>query len=298
MSKRHHTDYDEITTARCERALVTLLGDIGPWNQRIYLAGGLAPRYIVGTLPEGARAHVGTTDIDLVIGLAVDSESAEAYRTLENNLKKAEYKAESSFRWMKKVEGVTVILEFLCETDQVEPGKIFKPKEGTGSGLGAFNVRGAQLVTRDYVEREIEADRIDDGGRSKVVVRVANILAYTVLKILAFQDRHANKDSYDLIYCLLNFGEGPEEAGRSASHSTIRGERRSKKRCAFSPSGSRTLIRTVRMPTVPSLRMQARTSRKRAFARRRSPSSATFWQQCDEQHLVVTASDVLPPPPT
>lgn len=89
MSKRHHTDYDEVTTARCERALVTLLGDIGPWNQRVYLAGGLAPRYIVGTLPEGARPHVGTTDIDLVIGLAVEGESVEAYRTLENNLKKA-----------------------------------------------------------------------------------------------------------------------------------------------------------------------------------------------------------------
>ncbi len=224
MSKRHHTDYDEVTTARCERALVTLLGDIGPWNQRIYLVGGLAPRYIVGTLPEGARPHVGTTDVDLVIGLAVEGESVEAYRTLENNLKKAGFKAESSFRWMNKIEGMTVILEFLCETDQVEPGKIFKPKEGTGSGLGAFNVRGAQLVTRDYVEHELEADRLDDGGRSKVVVRVANILSYTVLKILAFQDRHENKDSYDLIYCLLNFGDGPEEAGRSAAHSAIRGD--------------------------------------------------------------------------
>ena len=30
MNKRHHSDYDEFTTARCERALVTLLGDIGP----------------------------------------------------------------------------------------------------------------------------------------------------------------------------------------------------------------------------------------------------------------------------
>lgn len=224
MSKRHHSDYDMFTTARCERALVTLLGDIGPWSQRVYLAGGLAPRYIVGNLPEGARPHVGTTDVDLVIGLAVESESSEAYRTLENNLKKAGFKAESSFRWTKNVEGMTVIVEFLCETDQVEPGKIFKPKGGTGSGLGAFNVRGAQLVTRDYVEREIEADRLDDGGRSKVIVRVANILSYTVLKILAFQDRHENKDSYDLIYCLLNFGEGPEDAGRSAAQSAIRSD--------------------------------------------------------------------------
>ncbi|MGV0907336.1 hypothetical protein [Mycolicibacter sinensis] len=39
MSKNHYSDYDEDTTARCERALVTLLGDVGPWGNRIYLAG-------------------------------------------------------------------------------------------------------------------------------------------------------------------------------------------------------------------------------------------------------------------
>jgi len=225
LSKRHHTDYDQVTTARCERALVTLLGDIGPWSERVYLVGGLAPRYIVGSLPEGARPHVGTTDVDLVIGLALGDESPEAYRTLENNLKKAGFKDETSFRWKKNVDGVTVTVEFLCETDRVEPGRIYKPKEeGTGSGLGAFNVRGAQLVTRDYLERTIEAERLDGGGVSRVVVRVANILAYTVLKILAFQDRHENKDSYDLIYCLLNFGDGPEDAGRHAAVSAIRGD--------------------------------------------------------------------------
>ena len=222
MSKSHYSAYDEVTTARCERALVTLLGDIGPWSERIYLAGGLAPRYIVGSLPEGARPHVGTTDVDLVIGLALGDESPEAYRTLENNLKKAGFKAESSFRWIKDVQSVNVIVEFLCETDQVEPGRIYKPKEeGTGSGLGAFNVRGAQLVTRDYLVRTIEAERLDGGGLSRVDVRVANILSYTVLKILAFQDRHENKDAYDLIYCLLNFGDGPYDAGRVAAESAI-----------------------------------------------------------------------------
>lgn len=132
MSKRHHSDYDEVTTARCERALVTLLGDIGPWKDRIYLAGGLAPRYIVGTLPEGARPHVGTTDVDLVIGIAVEDESPEAYRTLENNLKKGGFKDETSFRWKKKVENVTVTIEFLCETDKAEPGKVFKPRTAWG----------------------------------------------------------------------------------------------------------------------------------------------------------------------
>jgi hypothetical protein len=118
-SRAHHTDYDEETTARCERALVTLLGDLGPWRERIYLAGGLAPRYLIGQLPEGARAHVGTTDIDLVIGLALGDETPETYRTLQNNLEKSGFRqTEPSFRWTRDVEGVKVVVEFLCETDQ------------------------------------------------------------------------------------------------------------------------------------------------------------------------------------
>jgi hypothetical protein len=224
LTKRdHHTDYDEETTARCERALVTLLGDLGPWRERIYLAGGLAPRYLVGQLPEGARAHVGTTDVDLVIGLALGDETPETYRTLQNNLEKSGFeRKEPSFRWARDVEGVTVVVEFLCETDEVEPGRIFRPKgESTGAKLAAFNVRGANLIRDDFIEREIEGERLDDGGRSKVAVRVANLLPYTVLKILAFQDRHENKDAYDLVFTLFQAEGGPGEAGKAARSSAV-----------------------------------------------------------------------------
>jgi hypothetical protein len=223
LSRDHFTDYDEATTARCERALVTLLGDLGPWRERIYLVGGLAPRYLVGQLPEGARAHVGTTDVDLVIGLALGDETPETYRTLQNNLEKARFdQKEAGFRWMREVDGVTVVVEFLCETQAVPAGLIFRPKAGsTGSKVGAFNVRGANLVRHDFVERVLEGDRLDGGGTSRVNVRVANLLPYTVLKILAFQDRHENKDSYDLVFCLLHFGDGPEAAGKEAARSVI-----------------------------------------------------------------------------
>ena len=33
-----------MTTGRCERALVTLLGSARPWRERLYLVGGLAPK--------------------------------------------------------------------------------------------------------------------------------------------------------------------------------------------------------------------------------------------------------------
>ncbi len=224
MSPReHHTDYDEETTARCERVLLTLLGDLGPWRERIYLAGGLAPRYLVGQLPEGARAHVGTTDVDLVIGLALGDETPETYRTLQNDLEKAHFEQkEPSFRWARDVDGVTVLLEFLCETDDVEPGRIFRPKdEYTGSKLSAFNVRGAHLVRDDFIERDIEGERLDGGGQSKVTVRVADVLPYMVLKIFAFQDRHENKDAYDLVFTLLNHAGGPSDAGSAVRSSAV-----------------------------------------------------------------------------
>jgi len=223
LSKEYHTDYDEEATARCERVLLTLVGELGPWRERIYLVGGLAPRYLVGQLPEGAAAHVGTTDVDLVIGLALGDETPETYRTLQNNLEKAHFEQrEPSFAWARRVDGMTVIVEFLCETDQVEAGRIFRPKgESTGSKLGAFNVRGAHLVRDDFVEREIEGERLDGGGRSRVSVRVANVLPYTVLKIFAFQARHVNKDAYDLIFTLLYHDGGPRTAGRAAARSAV-----------------------------------------------------------------------------
>ncbi|MGC8473304.1 MAG: hypothetical protein ACP5PW_02705 [Candidatus Dormibacteria bacterium] len=84
---------------------MTLLGDLGPWRERLYLVGGLAPRYIVGELPAGVAQHIGTTDVDLVIGLALGDATPETYRTLEANLKRAGFQAEASFRWTRLVDG-------------------------------------------------------------------------------------------------------------------------------------------------------------------------------------------------
>lgn len=219
------SDYTREATERCERVLVTVLGNIGPWREHIYLAGGLAPRYLVGELPDGVRPHVGTTDVDLVIGLSLTDESVEAYRTLERNLKDAGFgQSEPSFRWTRDVDGITVLVEFLCETDQVAEGRIFRPKQGLGANLSAFNVAGALLAARDYLEIEIEAERLDEGGRSKVAVRVANLLPYVVLKTNAFQDRHDQKDAYDLLFCLRNYREDPENTGRALAGSPVAGD--------------------------------------------------------------------------
>lgn len=239
---------------RTSPADVVRLGELGPWRERIYLAGGLAPQYLVGQLPEDSAAHVGTVDVDLIIGLALGDETPETYRTLQNNLEKAHFQQlEPSFRWAREVDGVKVIIEFLCETDEVEPGRIFRPKgEFTGSKLGAFNVRGAHLARDDFIECEITGERLDGAGQSKVSVRVANLLPYTALKILAFQDRHENKDAYDLVFTILNFQGGPRAAGLAASSSPVLGHPQVTEALVLLESAFRTPAKMVLMPTARS----------------------------------------------
>ncbi|WP_419838774.1 hypothetical protein [Candidatus Poriferisodalis sp.] len=225
MAPNHGSEYDIAATERCERVLVTLLGDLGPWCDRVVLVGGLAPRYIVGSDPLAANPHVGTTDVDLVITLAV-GESSETYATLYRNLIRSGFAVgEHSFQWQRIVDGVTVDVEFICETDEADPGAIYRPKQGTGSDFAAFNAPCAGLTAQDCVEVSVTAERLDGGGLSTVRLRVAGVLIFTVLKLLAFQQRHHNKDSYDLVYTLKNHENGPRAAGEVAARSPVRSEK-------------------------------------------------------------------------
>ncbi len=225
------SDYDDYTTGLCERAQLTLLKCAGPWGDRIYLTGGLVPRYLITKLPEYARPHVGTTDVDLVVGVAVMEEGPEPYATLVKNMTTAGFRQykdavgdSASFRWCIEIDGKTVIIEFLTEQG-VEPGTIVRPRQGTGAKLGAFEVRGASLVALDFVEREIRGV-IADGNESFGTIRVANLMPFITLKAFAMHERGAvkYKDAYDIVFTLSNWQGGPAAAAAAAKTSPIIGE--------------------------------------------------------------------------
>lgn len=75
--------------------------------------------------------------------------------------------------------------------------------------LKALGIPGAHLAIEDHVVVELTAERLDDGGVTTEVVRVAGVVPFVVLKALAYQDRAERKDAYDLIYCLMHYGDGP-----------------------------------------------------------------------------------------
>ncbi len=222
-------DYSATITDLCERALVTVVGDIGFWAGHLYLVGGLAPKYIVGSLPEDGIPHVGSNDVDLALVIAVDVVARKKYATLARRLRdrgflQSPLPDDPEFRWRRNEGGVDIILEFLCETDSVLPGENFKPKSGTGAGFQACNIPGVGFASSDYVVVDIDAERLDDGGRSTVAVRVVGLLPFIVLKAMALQGRHEPKDAYDLVYVLLHYGDGPAAAGRAMASSPVVGQ--------------------------------------------------------------------------
>ncbi len=219
MKPKHQGGYTALHAELCERTLVTLLRGLGPWKAGVYLAGGLVPRYLIARRAETAQGpppHAGTTDVDLVLDLQVLA-SVAAYRRLEQNLKALGFVRGTNdegrvqhFSWRKPVgDGVTVVVDLLCDADLGEGGQVAElPGERR---LSALKIPGAHLVVADHVEVELTAALLDERGVATETVRVANVVPFVVLKALAYEDRFEEKDAYDLVYCLMHYGRGPED---------------------------------------------------------------------------------------
>jgi hypothetical protein len=95
----------------------------------------------------GARAHVGTAGIDLVVGIALGGEMPETYWTPQNNLEKSGFRrTEPSYAGFATLRSKSSFsarpMTCTSETSSIRKG------EQAGSKLVAFNVRGALLALR------------------------------------------------------------------------------------------------------------------------------------------------------
>jgi hypothetical protein len=199
--------YSNPYTVDCERVLVTLLRGLGPWKESVYLVGGLTPRYLVPARPPTVPAHAGTLDVDIVVDLQILAD-VEAYRTLEDNLKKMgferaenEKKQKLSWRWVTRTErGALIALELLADAPKIAGGRVQPlPTEGT---ISALNIPHSSIVFDLHQVTEIQAELLGGNGIATERVKHANLVSFSCLKAFAFDQRNERKDAHDLIYCL------------------------------------------------------------------------------------------------
>ena len=205
--------YNQDVTRECERLLVTLIRNMGPWRDSIFLVGGLTPRYLVEDRPPDVPAYAGTSDVDIVVEMQLLADT-NAYRTLEDNIKRIGLERgendrgdKLSWRWQKKLDdGTDLILEFLADAGDARGGDLRElPSEGAVSAIGIPHVA---MVFDQHKTREITADLLDDGGVTTVTVRHADIVSFTCLKAFAYEHRTEPKDAHDICYCLEHFRGG------------------------------------------------------------------------------------------
>lgn len=212
--------YSDQHTLDCERLLVTLLRGLGPWKHSVYLIGGLTPRYLVPARPPAVPAHAGTMDVDIVIDLQILADT-QAYRTLEDNFKKLgferalnEKQQKLSWRWRTKTEhGAVMVLELLADAPDIAGGRVQAlPTEGT---ISALNIPHSSIVFDQHQVTEIQAELLGDNGIATELVKHANLLSFTCLKALAFDQRNERKDAHDLVYCIEHAPEGLDVAAEA-----------------------------------------------------------------------------------
>ena len=183
------------------------LRGLGPWKESVFLIGGLVPRYLVEANPPSVPAHAGTLDVDIVIDLQILSDTS-GYHTLEENLKALNFERAMnkagmpvSWRWQTRMEtGALMVVELLADDPDISGGRVESlPTKGT---ISALNIPHASLVFDMYEVREIRAELIGGSGVAVERVKHADLVSFTCLKALAFDQRFERKDAHDLIYCL------------------------------------------------------------------------------------------------
>jgi hypothetical protein len=229
MAKPNTIDgYSDRITHDCERVLVTLLRNLGPWKKSIFLVGGLTPRYLVPGRPPEVPQHAGTLDIDIVVDILI-LEDTDAYKTLEENLRKIGFDnatnnsgQKQNWRWRITMDdGSTVILELLADRSDQVGGKVKSlPTEGN---ISALNIPHCSMVFDLHESTNVTAELLDGEGVTTETIRYANIVSFVCLKALAFEDRAERKDAHDLVYCIEN-APGSIEAAAAAFREQMEGK--------------------------------------------------------------------------
>lgn len=183
--------------------LATKVGDL---VDDLVIVGGLVPSLIVPQ--RGERLHVGTTDLDVGLSIALFDESR--YEELASRLLTAGFEPDvnekgnrTRQRW--RIESPKITVDFLIEPTRGEAAGSIKQ---LSPDLAAFVVPGVRLAFRDRRQVTLDGETIHR-EQAERQISVCGPGSFVAMKALAFGLRGENKDAYDLVYVLTELGTAP-----------------------------------------------------------------------------------------
>jgi hypothetical protein len=228
---RHHSEYDPSLVDLVLAEAAHLLRHLGFSAQHTVLIGGVVPSLLVLD-PVTNRPHLGTTDLDLCLSVAIVEGDTTEYERIETALRNAGYQpTDASFRW-RQTDRFKLSVEFFCPAGEGRPpGKLFRPraadnpiaKQNFGPKLTALALDAGRVIGDDVVVVPREVALPGDAGRTTFEFRVTGVLGFLVAKIGALVGRDKPKDAYDIVWLIENFEDGPAGAAAAIARSSAFG---------------------------------------------------------------------------
>lgn len=222
-SRREDLERSPRARRLAEQALLRLVNAIKDEDAPIVVLGGLVPEVLTRDQEPPAPQHLGTTDVDIHLGLGIQVDPVPDLGQIEAALTAAGFRlggTEEGWRWETHIEGALVKIEFLCELDNHPQEAIVTP--AGCNKLTAVNLRGTGSVTEDFEWVKLTG-KLPDGRTVTQRVRFAGLEGYLMSKVHVAWRRGLEKDYYDLVYTLLyNRLGGPVEAAEALMNGKFR----------------------------------------------------------------------------
>ena len=206
MAPGTRSDYTPTSVDAAFSVLIELFGILGEFRDYIAVIGGWVPPLI---FRDADMKPVGSLDVDL----AVDFEhiSDDTYTTLLRTLSSHGYRQDDRqpFRFFKTVRlGEESLVEVEVDLLAGEYGGTERGRRTqVVQDARARKARGADLVFDHCVQVNVEG-QLPSGARDTVTLKVADVVAFLVMKGMAVYDRRKDKDCHDIFYCVLNYPDG------------------------------------------------------------------------------------------
>lgn len=216
------TDYKREDLELVRQTCLYVATKLGDLLDDLVVVGGLVPSLLIPdeSLPAGEDVHIGTTDLDLGLSLAILD--TKRYEDLSLRLHRADFKPDENEegnptlqRWkITPSAGLKVTLDFLI------PPSLAADKGGDlrhiQKDLAAVITPGLRLAFWDKQKVSLKGVTLL-GEKANRDIWVCGPGAFVVLKALAFDQRGENKDAYDLYFVIRNYGRGIDDVCRCLS---------------------------------------------------------------------------------
>jgi hypothetical protein len=204
--------YEHAQVERVRATCLYVATKLGDLLDELVVVGGLVPTLLIDQARPESEKHVGTMDLDVGMTLAILD--GRRYEELTARLRAAGFSPDENERgnitrqrW-RIDDGHKVTVDFLIPPSR--EGDVGGRLRDIQDDFAAIIAPGLRLAFRDRVNVTIDGRTIR-GELARREVGVCGPGAFVVMKALAFRSRGENKDAYDLVYLLRNYGAGVED---------------------------------------------------------------------------------------